>query len=637
MIDHIILGQGLLWLATILALSTSVAAFKSPAEKIPLQLMIQGQALCLGLAFLSLIIAFIRSDFSLMVVTLNSAVTTPLIYKISAAWSHHEGSLLLWVLLMALFQPLLIKQAIQPRIKRFSIGVHSLLIFLFSIFILATSNPFARLFPVPLDGHDLNPMLQDISVIFHPPLLYAGLQGFSILFSLTVGILLNRRHVPAAGQWASWMRPWALLSTAALTGGITLGSFWAYYELGWGGWWFWDPVENISLIPWLVSIGLLHSLKVLIHNGGSGRWVLFQSLTIYALTLIGLVMVRSGSLTSVHGFAQDHERGLVLLFMVTSILASVYSLFFLNLKSTKHASPSLHFKSSGLLFQSLFFLLAAGVLLLGTVYPLLMNLFNDTAVHVGPSFYRATIIPLMLPAFLLLGILPFVEEGSDQNVLKKTLPIALGAAVLLLLGFWINQTPSLSQFFCYTGGVVGGWLTLLTVMDAFVKWRNKRWSLQVAGMILAHLGISLFILTASVERWGSQDWTTTLQIGQSMPVPLLENATLRLNHLERNKGPNYVAEQAQLILTVGKETFTLSPEKRHYVPAGQLISESAQQFNWGTTYYVTMGESYTNGALTITLAIHPLVVWIWLSALLAVFGLVLVRVRPATYLPKVLQ
>ena len=645
------LGQGLLLLGTLLALFTSVTAFqRAPALK-PLERLVQGQALCFGFSFIALILAFVRSDFSLMVVALNSAVSTPLIYKISAAWSHHEGSLLLWVFFMSLYQPFLAQQKLLPALKAYTLGIHSFLIFLFGVFIFLTSNPFARLFPIPLDGQDLNPLLQDWSVVFHPPLLYAGLQGFSLLFSLSLGILLGPKNLEAK-IWAAWLRPWALLSTALLTGGITLGSFWAYYELGWGGWWFWDPVENISLLPWLVSIGLLHSLRTLKQESArpqasanpmdfspppapraqedqkpskpKGAWILFQGLTIYGLILTGLVMVRSGALTSVHGFAQDHERGLVLLFLVTGILASAYSLFLLRFKGTRSLGPAQGLQASGLWLQSLLFLLAAGILFLGTAYPMLRNLWSDATVHVGPAFYKVTLLPLLLPALVLLGILPFVEEGSEQTTLKKTLPLGLGAMGLLLWVFWNTPLPSLEEIFCYVGIAVGGWLTVLTLFDALLKRGKNLWSTRTAGLCLAHLGVSLFLLAASAERWSSTEWTTVLHADHP-PTPLLfiEGASLHLKALTRREGPNYVAQVAHLHLALAKDSFELTPEKRFYVPSGHVVSESAQRFGLWHTYYVTMGEAYTTGAVTVTLSRHPLVVWIWISALLAALGLLL--------------
>ena len=632
MIDFAYTGLGLLMVGTLTALLTCVVAFQFPKEPVLLKNLVSGQGLFFGFSFLSLILCFIHSDFSVMVVTLHSAVTTPLIYKISAAWSHHEGSLLLWVFFMALFSCFLAHQNIPEPAKRWSVGVQSLLILLFGLFICVTSNPFQRLFPIPLDGHDLNPLLQDASVVFHPPLLYAGLQGFSVLFSLTIAILLNHKRKWEPTQWGQWMRPWVFLSTAALTGGICLGSFWAYYELGWGGWWFWDPVENISLIPWLAAIGLLHSLMVLVRRGGSGRWVLCQGLSIYALILLGLVMVRSGALTSVHGFAQDHERGLILLFMVTAVIVSGFSLFLLSFRSMGSFNRSASYpqlQSAGLKMQSVLLSLGAGVLFLGTVYPLLMDLWAQVAVHVGLPFYKRTVVPLMLPVCLLLGVLPFLEEQGDQKALRyRVLPLTLMAGVVLLWGFWQVQTPSWDQAVCYGGAVVGAWLVLLTLVDGLSKWRAGGKRLQVLGMFLSHLGLSLFILSASVERGLSQEWTGVMSVGQSLKVPLIDSGELCLEKMDRREGPNYVAERATLHLFIGDLStggisYAFTPEKRQYVPAGQLVSESSQRFTWWHTYYMTVGEAYTNGAITVTLAVHPLVIWIWISALIMVLGLAL--------------
>ncbi len=643
-------GQGLLVFAAFLAMSGSFIAFRNETERRLLEVCVDGQAVCLGLSFFSLMAGFIRSDFSLLLVTLNSALTTPLVYKVSGTWSHHEGSLMLWVLIMALFQSIFVRQNIHRLVKRMSVGTHSIIIFLFCLFILVTSNPFVRLYPIPLDGQDLNPMLQDLSVVFHPPLLYLGLQGFSMIFSLSIGVLLSHSLKLKGSEWAKCMRPWALLSTGALTAGICLGSFWAYYELGWGGWWFWDPVENVSLIPWLVAIGLVHSLHVLIRDEGQGFWVLCQALATYALVLVGLVLVRSGALTSVHGFAQDPDRGLILLIMVVSIIACAFSLLVMSFTGSRHQVSLRNYpqlKVWGLTIQSFIFLLAAGVLLLGTIYPPLARIFFGLSVHVGPPFYKASIIPLISPALILLGVLPFIDTSDNKRVLENcVMPLTLLAAGGLLWGYLQVELPSFDLILCSIGSVLGAWLILLTLIDAFLKWQRKMLAPRVIGMLMAHMGVSLFVFSASVERGWSQEWSGIAPVGQSISVPLLGNKPIQLQKVDRHLGPNYVTERAHIDLSTDEGHQILRPEKRYYIPSGQWVGESAQCFGWLNTYYVTIGDGFSSGAITITVAKHPLVIWIWISAMLAALGLLvagfpsfnaLLRGAQAIYLQRSLK
>jgi cytochrome c-type biogenesis protein CcmF len=572
----------------------------------------------MAVSFLSLMVSFIRSDFSLMSVVLHCAVKTPLIYKISAVWSHHEGSMLLWLLIITLYNLIVSKQKLPWVQKRLIIMIQSLVTTLFVVFTAVVSNPFRRLDPVALDGRDLNPLLQDYSVIFHPPILYAGLQALSVVFSCCLAIILTRHDMP--NQVLNMMRKWTLAGMALLTVGIALGSFWAYYELGWGGWWFWDPVENISLLPWLIAIALLHSLNAHMGHNSLKRWTLFLALMGYVCVLVGLLLVRSGLLVSVHGFAQDNERALALMVLVSCICIPALALFAVSFKDLETGRLLGGINKLWLLVsQSVIFFLAATVLLLGVTYPIVAGLFMEQGATLGGEFYQATVLPILLLGVFLVGMVPFVgKDGPSGDLIKRyAFPSIVCVGASLLLYVWTQGAP-FYRVVAFLSVMIGAWVMVMTAVR-LIQLRGQK-KLSSLGMWIAHFGVAALLVCIGLEKGWNQEEVFALKPGQSLHV---HNAKITFKNISRMAQDNYVSEKAQLEIRQSSRCHMLSPEKRTYIPAHMMTSESAMcPYTWGV-YYVTMGDSYDDGAVSFRFSSHPMVWGIWLSALIMAVGLVL--------------
>ena len=562
-----------------------------------------GTALAVTLAFGALIFAFVTSDFSVANVAGNSHTDKPMLYKVAGAWGSHEGSLVLWCLVMTGFGAVLARArsggagGLPFGLKTSAVGVQGALSSLFLAFAVFTSNPFDRLDPAPFQGASLNPLLQDPALAFHPPLLYAGYVGFSVTFSLAVAALIEGRVDPA---WGRWVRPWALASWVLLTIGITLGSFWAYYELGWGGWWFWDPVENASFMPWLAGTALLHSAVVTERRGALAGWTVFLALLAFTFSMLGAFLVRSGVLTSVHAFAVDPERGLMLLAILGVTAGLAFALF--AWRAPKLTGGGLFApvsREGALVLNNLFLTAAAATVLLGTLYPLILQAATGATISVGPPYFALTFTPLMIVAFLILPAGPLLAwKRGDLKGVSQRLAVAGGLALLAGLAGWMAFEPK--KAVAGAGLAVGAWLILGSLAEVVERVRLFKVPLAEAmrraralplgawGTTLAHAGLGLFVLGAVVETGFKVEAGAAVPIGGSVQAGAY---SVRLDSVRIVEGPNYLAEQGTLIVERdGGQTRTITAERRFFPAGGQTTTEVGLDFRGLDDVYVVMGE-----------------------------------------------
>jgi cytochrome c-type biogenesis protein CcmF len=597
-------GAYALILALVLAVLQTVAAAAGRIRRSPvLAGAAQGAAiacaLAVALAFAALIFAFVTSDFSVANVANNSHTDKPMLYKVAGAWGSHEGSLVLWCLVMTGFGAALARASGLPfGLKTSAVGAQGALGSLFLAFAVFTSNPFARLDPAPFQGASLNPLLQDPALAFHPPLLYAGYVGFSVTFSLAVAALIEGRVDPA---WGRWVRPWALASWVLLTIGITLGSFWAYYELGWGGWWFWDPVENASFMPWLAGAALLHSAVVTERRGALAGWTVFLALLAFTFSMLGAFLVRSGVLTSVHAFAVDPERGLMLLGILGVTAGAAFALF--AWRAPKLTGGGLFApisREGALVLNNLFLTAAAATVLLGTLYPLILQAATGATISVGPPYFALTFTPLMVVAFLILPAGPLLAwKRGDLKGAGQRLAVAAGLSLLCALLGWMAFEPRKAVA---AGGIaIGAWLILGALAEvaervrlfrvslAEVGRRAKALPLGAWGMTLAHAGLGLFVLGAVVETGFKVEAAAPLGIGGKVTAG---RYAVRLDDVRIVEGPNYLAEQGHLTVTPtdGGPERTVVAERRFFPAGGQTTTEVGLDFRGLDDVYVVLGE-----------------------------------------------
>jgi cytochrome c-type biogenesis protein CcmF len=586
------------------------------------------QLLLIALAFLALTWSYVVSDFSVANVAANSHSLKPLLYKISGVWGNHEGSLLLWVLILAIFGAAVavFGRNLPAPLKARVIGVQGLIALGFLAFLVATSNPFLRLELPPPDGDDLNPLLQDPGLAFHPPLLYLGYVGFSLVFAFAVAALLEGKVDPA---WARWVRPWTLAAWTALTAGIALGSWWAYYELGWGGWWFWDPVENVSLIPWLVGTALLHSALVVEKRDALKVWTVLLAILAFSASLIGTFVVRSGVLTSVHAFAVDPERGIFILALLLLAIGGSLALFALRAPALKggglFAPVS---REGGLLLNNLLLATAAATVFVGTLYPLFLELATEEKVSVGPPFFDKTFVPLAIPLLLVMGLGPFLPwKRADLGAVLPRLALAgLGLlAAALATALWLGG-PVMAVVFLG----LAAWLLLATLSELAERIRLFRgpladsWS-RLAGLpraqlgtMLAHGGLALAIAGMTASAAFKVETVVFAQPGETLRVAGYE---IRFEGVERLRGPNYAADAAILAVSQdGAPLATLRPERRLYVVQQRLTTEAAIRTNLLGDLYTVLGEPQPDGRWTLRLYWEPLVPWIWIGAMTMALG-----------------
>lgn len=589
------------------------------------------QFLLIGLAFGALMWAFVVGDYSVLNVVENSHSLKPMIYKIAATWGSHEGSLLLWVLILTAFgAAVAVRGANLPAsLKARTLSVQAWITVAFLSFMVLTSNPFERLTPAPLDGQDLNPLLQDIGLALHPPLLYLGYVGFSIVFSFAVAALLEGR-VDAA--WARWVRPWTLAAWIFMTAGIALGAWWAYYELGWGGWWFWDPVENVSFMPWLLGTALLHSAIVTEKRGTFQSWTVLLAILTFSLSLMGTFIVRSGLLTSVHAFAVDPERGIYILAMFGVTVIGSLSLFAWRAPQMEGGGLFAPIsREAGLLLNNLFLSVGAAVVLVGTLYPLFLEAITDEKISVGPPFFNSSFVPLSLGLLVVMGIGPHLSwKRADLRGVMSRLRAASVIAVLAGLGVWYVQTGGpVVAVLAIMGAVWLGFTTLLEwgrrvrlfdgpPADALRRIRSQPRAGH--GMTLAHFGLAVCVIGFVGSSAWKQEFVTFAETGDVFEIAGFD---LELRGVTNVTGPNYTAQRAILQVRKNDTPVTvLTPERRFYDVAGTRTTEAAINSTMSGDLYATLSVVERDGVdeWTLRLIFEPFVGFIWAGVFLLVSG-----------------
>ncbi len=588
------------------------------------------QAALIGIAFLALVHAYVTSDFSLINVAQNSHSAKPLIYKIAGTWGNHEGSMLLWVLVLATFGAAVavFGTRLPETFKARVLAVQGAMGIGFVLFILLTSNPFDRIFPPPADGNGLNPLLQDPALAFHPPFLYLGYVGFSVAFAFAIAALIEGR-VDAA--WARWVRPWSLASWILLTIGIALGSWWAYYELGWGGWWYWDPVENASFLPWLAGTALVHSAIVVEKRGALKGWTVFLAIVAFAFSLLGTFLVRSGVLTSVHAFATDPTRGVFILMLLAVVIGG--SLILYAWRGPELAGGGLFqpiSREGGMLLNNLLLTTGAAVVLLGTLYPLLVDAVGADKVSVGAPFFNLVFVPLMLPMVAAMAVGPFLTwKRADLPGVLGRLKIAAAVFLVTAIAVWaIRSEVSIRGLL---GMGLAAWLLAATAADVANRMRLFREPLKDSfsrlfrmprstfGMTLAHAGLAVAIVGMTGASLWQEESIQTMNPGETVVVG---DYDFTFNGAREQQGPNYVALQGEFtIRSNGNEVAHLTAEKRNYPVENRSTTEAALDVNVWRNLYAVIGDPAPNGIGYVTrFYVHPFVMWIWVGCMIMAGG-----------------
>ena len=579
-----------------------------------------GQFVFVAGAFLALAWAFQHDDFSLLYVASNSNTRLPEIYKVAAVWGGHEGSLLLWSLVLSIWAIAVaaLSGRLPTDIRARILGVMGAVNFGLLAFILFTSNPFVRLDPVPFDGNDLNPLLQDPAMALHPPVLYAGYVGFSVAFSFAIAALLAGK---VDSEWARWARPWTTAAWVFLTIGIALGSWWAYYELGWGGWWFWDPVENASFMPWLVGTALIHSLAVTEKRGLFKGSTLLLAITAFSLSLVGTFLVRSGVLVSVHSFATDPARGLFILGFLSVVIGVALGLYAWRAPTLDRAVGFSAFsRETFLLINNILLCVAAGLVLLGTLYPLVLDALNAGKISVGPPYFETVFLLPMLPLLVAVGVgMHTAWRSADSSVVARRLRIP--AALAIFAGIAIT-------LFVYGGknvltmvGIAAGlWLIFAALLDPVrqLVGRGPRFSRAALGMSVAHLGLGLFVLGVTVTTSFNVETDQRIAVGETASIG---DYNIRFNGAQPISGPNYQGLRGEMFVTRdGKPVATLHPEKRVYGERSSPMTEAGIDAGWSRDIFVALGDDLGRNAWSVRLQYKPLIRFIWLGALVMAFG-----------------
>jgi cytochrome c-type biogenesis protein CcmF len=587
------------------------------------------QFLFIAIAFFALTHGYAVSDFSLVNVATNSSVNKPLIYKLTGLWSNHEGSMLLWVFMLGLFGAAVASfgRNLPPPLRARVLAVQAMIGFGFLLFILLTSNPFLRLLPAPADGNGLNPILQDRGLAFHPPCLYLGYVGFSISFCFAIAALIEGRVDPA---WARWVRPWTLAAWCALTVGIAMGSWWAYYTLGWGGWWYWDPVENASFMPWLAGTALLHSAIVVEKREALKSWTILLAIVTFSLSLIGTFLVRSGVLTSVHAFASDPRRGVFILLLLTVYTGGALALY--AVRAPKLTGSGLFApisREGALLLNNLLLASAAATVFLGTLYPLFLDVVSHQKVSVGPPYYDLTFGPIMVPLLIAMAVGPMLPwKRGDLGAALVRLKFAFVAVALALLATLIVKGAHAVGPAC--GMALAAWLFAGTVSEFAERVRLFREPLAAVlrravnlpraawGMSFAHGGMAILIVGIT----GSVSWTQE-KIVAAKPGDAVELAgyTILFDAVKEVKGADFTATEADMrLLYDGREIAVMHPEKRFYPVENGNATGAAIRTNLLADVYAVLGDPDGKGGYVLRLYHNPLVPWIWLGGLAMAFG-----------------
>jgi cytochrome c-type biogenesis protein CcmF len=587
----------------------------------------QGQMVFVAFAMGCLMYSFVNNDFSVLNVAQHSNSKLPTVYRFTASWGSHEGSLLLWTFMLAgwTFAVTIFSRNLPLEVVARVLSVMGLVSVGFLLFMLFTSNPFERLFPPAPEGRDLNPLLQDPGMVIHPPMLYMGYVGFSVAFAFAVAALLGGK---LDATWSRWSRPWTTAAWCFLTMGIALGSWWAYYELGWGGWWFWDPVENASFMPWLAGTALIHSLAVTEKRGAFKSWTVLLAIVAFSLSLLGTFLVRSGVLTSVHAFATDPKRGVFILAFLAIVIGSSLALYAWRAPKVgmggKFSPVS---RESALLANNIVLVVALAAVMLGTLYPLILDALGKGKMSVGPPYFDAVFYPLMAPALFLMGLGPIAQwrEASLPGIwqrVKWAFGVAAASALLLplVLGKW---TPLISLGLLFALWIVA--TTVAALRHRFVTASQTGWRAKMAansrsyyGMHIAHLGVAVFVIGVTLVKGYEVEKDVRLAPGESI---VLNDHEFKFIGTSDVPGPNYNAVRGKIeVSRGGKLVETMFPEKRSYFAAGQTMTEAAIDPGLTRDLYVSLGEPVGNGAWGVRIYVKPFIDWIWMGAFIMALG-----------------
>ena len=613
--------QGTLPLVGVWKNNSALANLAAPAART--------QFLFIAIAFLSLEYAFYTNDFSVLYVASTSNSQLPIMYKLAALWGGHEGSMLLWVSILGLWTMAvtLFAKTLPETFRIRLIAVMGMVSMGFLAFIIFTSNPFERLIPAALDGRDLNPLLQDPGMVFHPPVLYMGYVGFSVAFAFAIAALLDGK---LDVTWARWTRPWTTVAWVFLTLGIAFGSKWAYYELGWGGWWFWDAVENASFMPWLVGTALIHSLAVTEKRDAFKVWTVLLSICAFSLSLLGTFLVRSGVLTSVHAFATDPRRGVFILLYLVVVIGGALILFAWRAPKVGLGEKfDLISRESMLLSNNVVLVAAAGSVLLGTMYPLLMDSLGAGKISVGPPYFDAVFVAIMAPGLFMMGLGP-LAKWKKASLPEIGMRLRVAAVVSVISAVLVPLIMGRLGLMVAVGVFMAFWVgsTTLILLVNRIKSRQtatpnlvdnlKGIPLAFYGMLLAHLGIGVFILGVTLVKGYESEQDLRMEKND---VAKIGNLEFKFNGAKEITGPNYTSSQGTFTVTSnGKPVAVLQPEKRFYPVQGSMMTEADISPGVIKDLYVSLGEPLENGAWSVRIYIKPFVQWIWAGAILMALG-----------------
>ncbi|MDD5404169.1 MAG: heme lyase CcmF/NrfE family subunit [Sulfuricella sp.] len=619
------LGNFALIVALLMALTQSILPLAGAARNIPSWMSVarpaaRAQSLFVAIAFACLAYSFLSNDFSVINVTQHSYSRLPAVYRFTATWGSHEGSLLLWTLILGLwtFAVTLFSRHLPDDMVARVIGVMGLVSCGLLLFMLLTSNPFLRM-PMAPDGSDLNPLLQDPGMVIHPPILYMGYVGFSVAFAFALAALISGK---LDASWARWSRPWTTAAWSFLTLGIMMGSWWAYYELGWGGWWFWDPTENASLMPWLVGTALIHSLAVTEKRGSFKAWTVLLAIAAFSLSLLGTFLVRSGVLSSVHSFASDPARGLFILAFLAVVIGGSLLLFAFRANQVGLGGRfALVSRESFLMANNILLLTACGSVLLGTLYPLFIDALGLGKISVGPPYFNSVFVPLVLPLLFLVGVGPLArwKQASVPDLVSRLKwGFAASVVVALLLPFTMGAWKPMVA----VGYLSALWIVVGVAINVQSRLRSGAgWSANFYGMNLAHLGVAVTVIGITMVSAYESERNVRMIVGDTIT---LQGYTFRFNGVKHIDGPNYTAERGALEVTRnGNPVTILYPEKRTYLASGMPFSDSAINYGFTRDLYTALGEPLDGGAWSVRLFHKPFVVWIWIGAVLMALGGVL--------------
>ncbi|MBA2711294.1 MAG: heme lyase CcmF/NrfE family subunit [Tatlockia sp.] len=611
-----------LFFASMLAVIPMIGFLRSKSSLInAAPIYASGQFIFVTLAYCSLTLCFLRDDFSVIYVIANSSTSLPWFYKLCAVWGGHEGSMLLWVAILSLWMLAVsfFSSALDKAMRARVLVVLGGLSIGFILFLLTTSNPFIRQFQsLNTQGRDLNPLLQDPGFLFHPPMLYMGYVGFSVAFAFAIAALWVGR---VEATWAKWTRPWTLAAWCCLTAGITLGSWWAYRELGWGGWWFWDPVENASFMPWLVGTALIHSLAVSEQRQQFKAWTILLAITAFSLSLVGTFLVRSGVLTSVHAFAVDPQRGLFILVFLLIVIGGSLLLFAIRAQTLRiQDKPSLVSRESALLLNNVFLAVIMLTVLMGTVYPLLIDSLGLGKLSVGAPYFNSVFVPLMIPLLILMGIgihLNWQQDSFRKLLSKLSLVFILSVLIPTLLLYFLSKSI---ESYSLLGLILAFWIILSTFKLLHLRGKQRGFSnlgQALWGMVFAHCGIAATVIGISISTgYGIQD-DVKMSPGESIPL-----AGYRITFISESPliGANYHGSETEFEITQGNNQTKIHPQKRIYNVGQMAMTESAIDVNPFRDIYVALGEPIGDKAWSVRIYYKPFVRWIWAGGFLILIG-----------------